>query len=1294
MTSTSSLLYLAIHICVRRSRLAAYVAVALCAWLWLAAASASAQDTGQGTISGTVTDSSGAVIIGANLTITNTATNVSQGSVSNSTGYFEVNNLNPGVYSILATAPGFDRLMRTGITLETGARVGVPLQLKPGRNVQTITVNADAALLNTESGSSGQVLTTRELEEIPVSGSSPSWLALIAPGVQGQLGQAASTGDGGGLLWNGNTTNFGNFGQIGINEFSLDGAPNEDGRAVGINQSPDEVGEMKFDVTGYDASVGHTMGVSVTATTKAGTNDLHGAVRETYTPQRWEALNHFSGMNYRYQQSLADCVNGASTSPACYTLENTYGNPGTHANNGDAVLGGPVYIPKLIDGHNKLFFFVSVIDDVLSDAGSQTASLPTMQERTGDFSDLPVQTTGIPSQFTAACGSGTPYYGQYQIYNPYSVALDAQEIPRRTPICGNVIPVGLFANNAMVKLYNSLIPAPTENNPLGSNYNFTQISPQTFRGYTTREDFKITSNDNLFFRYTRQNYTKAENDDTVGDVGEQEGPRWVDVASIGWDHIFNARTSFDITFGGTNFKTQCCYYPGFDKYNPGDLGLPAYTNTYAQTNSALESLPVLEIANYENSNPGEAAASLGAVDNVANTIRSFALRGNLTHVVGRHTIRAGGEWRLQNDSQGISGNVSGTYNFDNTYTQENNGSDPTFTQQNTGLSMAAFLMGVSTSQSVSQTSSYSLQSPYYALYASDTWRLTPKLTVIPGLRFEIEQGVVEKHNQMIVGWNPTADLSSISAPANVAYQAALASATPAQAAVLPASLTIQGGPEYATVNGNPRSQWVNSHRVLPRIAAAYQLNQRLVIRGGYGIYFDTMNAMNPEIDQDGFSASTSVPSSTNYGQTFTAPLSNPFPANASGANFNLPIGGAAGALYYLGASPQIYDHSLVPARQQRGTIGTQLQFGASTMLDVTFNIARTTHIEINKSESYTPATFYAGGQQPNTAPNGLLNSQITNPFALANFSGVASSNPAAYNLMSHSGYFNAQLISIGNLVRSYSQMSGLTLGLPLGASNFEELLINLTHRYSHGLTLMATLQVNDQHDRDYFANGYDPLPSWEPSNYSRPTRFTLEGVWKLPFGRGNEWARSGWKSTVFGGYQISGSYEAQPGVLVGFGNLFYVGNPAASAIKIKHPIYVNDEASGGSNYVQWLNPGNATATAVVAADGSTTCTYGGTGFVTNPACQPSGYNVRLFPTHINGVRQMGMNGANTTVSRNFHLVERMSLETSIMGYNVFNHQVLGSVDTTPTDPNFGRVFGDGWPNSSGRWLSIQGRLRF
>jgi hypothetical protein len=1260
-----------------------------------------AQTTGLGTISGIVTDSSGAIVPGAKLTITNIATGVSRKSATNGTGYYEVGALIPGKYKILVSLPGFQDLLHEGVTLEANAHVNVPAQLAVGRSVQTIIVQADASLLNTESGSSGQVLTTRQVEALPVSGNNPTWLALIAPGVQGTTGQAASTDDT--LAWTGLTQDFGAYGNIGVNEFSLDGAPNEtNSRQSGLNPTIDELGETKFDVTGYDAAVGHTMGVLTTQTTKYGTNDLHGSVRETYTAKRWAALNHFQGLNYRYQQSLAHCVNGADTSPDCYAIENQYGWPGTNMNNSSAAIGGPVFIPKIFDGRNKLFFFASVLNDVFSGAGSQTATVPTVQERGGDFSDLPQQTANIPSDFTAACSAGTPYYGQYQIYDPYSVTMDAQGIPRRKPFCGNMVPGNRMANSPMVKLYNSLMPVPTQNNPTGSNFAFTQITPQTYRDYTGRIDYKFSSNDNLFVRYTRGNYTKGQNDYTVGDVGQQEGPRWIDVPAIGWDHVFNEHTSLDVTFGGTNYRTHCCYYPGYDKYKPSDLGLPSYADEYAQgANSALLQLPVLQIANYENTNPGEPASSLGQTDNVPSTYRSFALRGSVTHVQGRHTIRAGAEYRWQNASTGIGGNVSGTYNFDNTYTQQNNGSDNRFQQSNTGLGYAAFLMGVDTSSSVARSASASLQSPYYAFYAGDTWRLTPKLTIIPGIRFEYEYGVVEKHNQLIVGWNPNADLSLISGPANTAYQAAIAGATSAQRSVLPSSLAIQGGPMYAGVNGAPRNEWNNSYRFLPRIAVAYQPTSRIVIRGGYGMFYDTLNALNATIDQDGFSTGTNVSTSTTYGTNFvagTSPLADPFPASSSGARFNTPVGSSVGSLYYLGAGPTIYDHGLVPARQQRGSIGVQYQLSDSMMLDVSWNIARTTDLQVTKGFAYTPSVFYGDGQQPNTTPNALLSSKINNPFAISNFGGVASGNPAAYNMMSLNSYFTQQQISISNLIRAYPQMNGLSLNQSLGESHFQEALITLTRRYSRGLTLMASMQFNDQHDRDYFANGFDPSPSWEPSNNSEPVRFTMEGVYNLPFGRGRAWAAEGWKSAMFGGFQLSGSYEAQPGQLINFANAFFVGNPNSKTIKIKNPTYHNEQASGGSNYVQWLNPGTAVATAstITTSDGSTTtaCTYSGYGFVTNPACQPTGYNRRVFPTRVNGVRQMGMNGAAASVQRTFPIFERMSLETTFNVYNLFNHQVLGAVNANPTDPNFGRIFGDGWPNSSGRWLSIQGRLRF
>ncbi len=839
------------------------------------------------------------------------------------------------------------------------------------------------------------MLSTREVEDLTVSGNNPTWLALIAPGTQSTVSQAASTGDGGGLIWQGLTQDFGNFGRIGHNEFRLDGAPNEtSGYQVGLNQAPDAVGEMKMDITGYDASIGHTLGVNVGSTTKSGTNSLHGAVRETYSDTRWQGLNHFTGLNYRYQQAQAGCVNGPATSPACYAIENKYGNAGTNANNGDVAVGGPVYIPKIINGRDKLFFFFSGIVDNFAGVGQASGTLPTLQERTGDFSDFPTTAAPVSGFFAGStsntgavgtCPANTNYYGQYQLYDPFSVqmVLNPQSntlVPRRNPFCGNVIPRlvpdGEQHHDAVLQ---QCAAAPNTGNnvinPGTANYLYSSLTPQTLRDYTTREDWKFSEKDDIFVRYTWQRYTKTTNSLLVDNLGREAEGRHIQLASIGWNHIFNDRTNLNIAFGGTEYKNTCCNYPGYDALSPATFGLPGYTSAYAQTVPAYSELPVLA---FTSSYTGMGFYNSGQIPN---TTRDFALSGDLTRVQGHHTIRAGAEWRMQNYSQQVSGNVSGTYTFDNSYTQENNGSDNIFSQSQYSLGYASFLMGVNTSNSVTHQASQSFQTPYYAAYASDIWRVTPKLTIIPGIRFEYEAGLVEKHNQLVVGWNPTADLSAVSAPANTAYAATVAGAPAAVKAILPASLTIQGGPQYAGVNGNPRNAYNNSFRVLPRFAGTYQVNHRVLVRAGFGLYYDTMNAVSPQYNQDGFTASTNVSTSSSFGTNFISPqippLSDPFPANASGANFNAPLGSSAGSYYYLGASPtNLYDHSLTPAREYRGSVGTQIQLGQATMVDISFNIARTNHILIGKSSTFTPASFYAGGQQPNVATNSLLSQTV------------------------------------------------------------------------------------------------------------------------------------------------------------------------------------------------------------------------------------------------------------------------------------------------------------------------------
>ena len=334
-----------------------------------------------------------------------------------------------------------------------------------------------------------------------------------------------------------------------------------------------------------------------------------------------------------------------------------------------------------------------------------------------------------------------------------------------------------------------------------------------------------------------------------------------------------------------------------------------------------------------------------------------------------------------------------------------------------------------------------------------------------------------------------------------------------------------------------------------------------------------------------------------------------------------------------------------------------------------------------------PASFYTGGNEPNVAANTLLNEKVANPFYLSNFAGLQSSNPAAYTLMSHSGTYTNTTTSLSNLVRPYGYLGGLKEVDPIGQSHFQELQITAVKHLSQGFLFTVAFQKNYQYDRDYFANAFDTQMSWEPTNSSLPSRLTVEGLYELPFGRNKKWANSGLMSAIFGGFRVNATYELNNGTLLEWGNLFYLGTPKASDIMLKHPVYNTNIATGVFN-VQWLNPANV-ATAVANSDGS--CTLSGSGFVTNAACQPNGYNLRVFPTRINGVRQQAINNVVANIQRSINIKDGVALELRLDAANLFNHQFLGTPNESVTNPQFGQITST---INNARFITIQGHIRF
>jgi hypothetical protein len=253
----------------------------------------------------------------------------------------------------------------------------------------------------------------------------------------------------------------------------------------------------------------------------------------------------------------------------------------------------------------------------------------------------------------------------------------------------------------------------------------------------------------------------------------------------------------------------------------------------------------------------------------------------------------------------------------------------------------------------------------------------------------------------------------------------------------------------------------------------------------------------------------------------------------------------------------------------------------------------------------------------------------------------------------------------------------------------------VNRRLNNGLTLMGSLQLTKDQNRDYYKNGFDTIPSWEGTNTAVPVRATAEGAYQLPFGHGKKWANTGVGSAIFGGFTFSTTWEAQTGQYIGWGNMFYVGQFRASDIKLKKPVYVDNLATTGQLYIQWLTAGNATSTPNLDFQGNFlgTCTYSGTGFVTNPLCQPTGYNLRVWPTTVKGLRNIAWDEFNMNLQRSFPIVkDKLNLDARFEAYNVFNHLGLGGPDTNPTDSTFGQINGDNQPNP--RWVNISGHLRF
>ena len=1191
--------------------------------------SLTAQET-RSTINGRVYDQSNAAVEGVKVVVADLDTNAFTTLVTNSTGYYEAPLLLPGKYKISAEAAGFKTAVRQGVVLSVGASISIDLKLDIGAVTESVQVTAEAPALDTSSIESGPLIDNQTLMDIPVLGNNPMLLTKLMPGIQtdGVNNYLGLHSIAGGSAYN-------NAAGVGGNEWSIDGVPNNGGsrRAAYLPYS-DTISEFRIDTSGFDVSQGRGTGSGIIAMTKSGTNQYHGTMTEQHWQQRLNATPYFT--RQLYFKRIQDAKNSGDLALA-ERLSNEPRQPSGRSNNWAATVGGPVVIPKIFNGRNKLFSFLSYNgfkDSKTEDPSTFNKTVPTMSNRQGDFSQL---LRVDPSR--------------YQIYDPLTVRRDPDRSGHwiRDPFNGNLLPKSRIVN-PMYSKYANFYPIPNNdpvdprqeprNNYLavGTPYNWD------YRAFAQRLDYNASSLHRLFARWSWNNFVEDRGDwtyESARGLNSNGLNRKNMGATVGWTWTLNSRTLLDIAVAANQF-TEGNIQPGPMTYKPTDVGLPKYLDDWAGDQHIL---PQVNVGGYTSVSPSGVPSF--------SHFTLYSLTGNVSHLRGSHSIKGGMDARHHYRTGGGGGNTSGNFGFNNQYTRRND--DSFVVPGDLGLGWAAFAMGTANSMSVTAgNADYAMFSPYYGGYLQDSWRVSRRLTLNLGMRLEFEGGPTERYNRMIGYYDRTARnfLTDVS-------QAAYAK-TPIPDRD-PASFTVMGGTTFPGVVEIPRQAFQGQWMLMPRLAFAWQVGSKTVIRGGTGMFYDTLNVTNNTPNQTGFNRTTSTTAETNYGQTFytgdivngIAPVSDPFPIRSNGTRFDTSSNGQLGIDTQSGRGYSFTDFPTERARQYRWRLGMQHLLGTQSVISATYSGSYTDHVNMNLDLNPVAGQFWSDGNVRNSTVASYLNGGVSNPFRLALWPTLATDNPVLYQDMNSQNFFRNSTVSRAQLLKPFPQMTGLTQNYSgIGAVRTNGVELSFSRRFSKGYTFNVNYTGTIARTADWMPNSFDRKPAWRESNNSRPHRVTASGIYQLPFGNRRAFFKSGMIGKVLGGMQIAGTFQWQPGPLLDWGNVFYYGDMA----NIKLDSQTLD---------QWFNTSGAScADTALPMNGFQRCANKG----------PDSYQKRIFPTRLSGIRKDYTLQNDANIQKEFPIYKeraRMFLRFDML--NVFNRSQFDGPSTDPMNTNFGRV---------------------
>jgi trimeric autotransporter adhesin len=896
----------------------------------------------QGGIRGTISDSTGAVVSVAKVTLTDEGTGVPRSTLTGTGGEYTFAALNPATYTLLIEKPGFKILEKKGVIVNTQQFIIVDLNLTVGDVTQSVNVTAsDVPLLETENASTGQVIDTQKLEDLPNMGRNPFYGGVkisqnVTPGGNPQFNRMEDQSGSSQISISG--------GPVRGNNYLLDGISISDStnRAV-IIPTVESVQELKLQANTYDAEVGRTGGGTFNLFLKSGTNDYHAAAFGYSWLQAGLANSYFANAAGRNPD-------GSLKSPIPDQPFYQYGG----------AIGGPFSIPKLYNGKNRTFFWVTGEAYRQKKPSSTVLAVPTSLERIGDFSQSKTSSGALQT-----------------IYDPTTTP--------RVAFANNIIP--LTRLNSVGMAMASYYPLPNiAGKSFGApNFNTTAVEYDRADQVTAKMDQVITS----WWRASASYLHYGSREGAYAYFGYQDPAtpgqsmlvRHVDATQANTTLTPSSTMVISLRFGFNRFPNKT-YQLASDGLDLTKLGFPASFNDAV----AYRAFPATTMT-------GDVASFGGSGFNQSNFYsRSFS--GSVSKYLGRHSVKAGYDYRIIHDS-GINTVTPGAFTFTQGFTSQSG----TSTVAGTGASIASLLLGYPSAGTATLSLPIENHVTYNGFFVHDDFRINSKFTLNIGLRYEYETGLTSSLNSLIVGFNPTA-------------------VNPIQSQVK--GITTNGVIQYAGQSGNGTyATSPTAAKFSPRVGFAWNVTPKTTVRGGYGIFWApfTFGLANPL----GYTYATPYVASNDGNITPANSLSNPFPTglqqplgNSAGASAGL--GGQAFSFYAANAkATRVHQYSVEVQRELPGSVVVAGGFSGSVTHDL---IQGTPDLNINQlPDSYlsmgsalnnkVPNPFYGTSAGIlNTAATTVTQAQLLLPFP--QFGAISQQLSDQNHALYYSGYIKAQ----------------------------------------------------------------------------------------------------------------------------------------------------------------------------------------------------------------------------------------------------------------------------------------------